>query len=271
MKKQILVIDDDRTFSMLIEEILSQKGYGVSVETDGVHGLKRAQTEHPDLIIVDVLMPAMTGYDFVQAVRKSDSALRIVPIIVVSSRKTMKEYFKSWEVAFFLSKPFHPNELVSKVEFALLGPETVVPDDQGGIKFVETKEKKALWVGYDDVIHASVSKDLAALGYRVYSAHREDKGLEEAIQVHPDVIVCQFHKIKGILNATKFYQDIQGRDALKDVPFVLVCPADMEGDAKKVFTEAEIARFSDFVPYTSSHDVHKRLTKLISNKFVRQP
>lgn len=267
MARKILVIDDDRTFTMLIEEILSAKGYDVITESDGVQGLSRARSESPDLILLDVLMPGMTGYDFLQSLRKIDDRMKAVPVIVMSSRRSMKEFFASWDVAFFLIKPFHPNELAARVEFAL-GLEPAEGKASAGVPDLSPrpaeKKRKALWVGYDEALQEMAIRELAARDFEVYTAANDIRAFEDSVHSQPNVIFCQFHKVKGIMNAAQLFQKLRARDVTQGIPFVLVCHQDLEQEAVKAFDPVPLSQLSAVILYTDSHDAYKKLLKFIS-------
>jgi len=270
MGRKILVLDDDRTFSMLIEDVLKKNGFEVTVEADGIQGLARARTDAPDLIILDVLMPGMTGYDFLQNLRRIDDRMKVVPVIVMSSRRSMKDFFASWDVAFFMPKPFHPNELLSRVEFALgpdSGKEAAAPASRAEtvlMKPLEASKKKALWVGYDEALTQMALRELAARDFEVYASTRDDRALEEAAGCQPDVIFCQYHKIKGILNAPDLHKKLKAREATRNSLFVLLCSQDMEADAVRAFAPVVLTDLGPAMSYSDPHDAYKKLVKFIS-------
>jgi len=81
---RVLLIDDDLAFSEMLTEILKDEGLEVLVEHDGVQGLSRALTEHPDLIMCDVMMPGMTGVALLEKVR-ADAWGASVPVILLTN------------------------------------------------------------------------------------------------------------------------------------------------------------------------------------------
>ncbi len=80
----ILVCDDDRHTRMLLEAVLRNEGYEVSQAGDGVEALSVLKREHIDLVVLDVMMPKMNGYEFTKKVRESDSSL---PILMVTAKQ----------------------------------------------------------------------------------------------------------------------------------------------------------------------------------------
>lgn len=116
--KKILVVDDDQTVLQLVKAHLTPNGYQVVTANDGSEGLNKVQSEQPDLIILDVQMPRMDGYTFVQEIKKQKSS-RQIPIIVITAKEAMEEIFKLEGVREYLTKPFEPTVLLEKVKIHL--------------------------------------------------------------------------------------------------------------------------------------------------------
>jgi CheY-like chemotaxis protein len=81
----VLVVEDDRDIRDALSEALAFEGYRVAAARDGADGLARARALHPDLIVLDLMMPVMTGFEFLEA-RRADRALSATPVIVVTAR-----------------------------------------------------------------------------------------------------------------------------------------------------------------------------------------
>ncbi len=121
-KKKILLVDDDVDFTEATKLILESKSYDVVVAYDGQEGLKKVQTEQPNLIILDVMMPEMDGYK-VCAKLKDDPQYGHIPILLLTavgeaipSTKYTKEMGMKTEADDYMPKPIEPIELVERVE-----------------------------------------------------------------------------------------------------------------------------------------------------------
>ncbi len=112
--KKILVIDDDLEIVELAKNLLEAHHYEVLTATDGVHGLELAKAHQPDLIVLDVVMPHMDGYTFVQEIKLIDG-LRKIPIIVVTAKTDMQDLFINEGVSCFITKPFKTEVFLEKV------------------------------------------------------------------------------------------------------------------------------------------------------------
>lgn len=119
MGKKVLVVDDDQTLIMLLDSRLTSSGFDVVFASDGREALRVVKSHKPDVILTDVMMPKMTGYEFCNALKKEGAEYQKIPILIMSSRKSMIDFFDHWEAAVFLQKPIDPKELVEKINAVL--------------------------------------------------------------------------------------------------------------------------------------------------------
>jgi pilus assembly protein CpaE len=113
----ILVIDDDQDILRLIEFALQRAGHSVTIAADGEKGLAQIETRRPDLIVADVMMPHMTGYDFCRQVRAKPTAADI-PIIIFSARFQPVDRQTALQAGAtdYIAKTTSPNALVQRIE-----------------------------------------------------------------------------------------------------------------------------------------------------------
>jgi DNA-binding response OmpR family regulator len=116
MQPRILVADDDPIILRLLEVNLGLEGFAVETALRGEDAVARARETHPDLIILDVMMPGMTGHD-VAGQLKGDPATADIPIVFLSARTQEEDRARGRElgVAAYITKPFDPGELVDIV------------------------------------------------------------------------------------------------------------------------------------------------------------
>ena len=88
--KRILVVEDNANLAFGLRNNLEIEGYAVEIATDGAIGLERARKGGPDLVLLDLMLPEMDGFQFMQELRKQ-SALRSVPIIVITAKDITEE------------------------------------------------------------------------------------------------------------------------------------------------------------------------------------
>lgn len=114
MTKRILVVEDDNSIRELLVELLESEGYQVASAVNGLEGLKQLESEHPDLILIDLMMPVMDGYSFRTEQLKNPSWSQI-PTVVMSAEANAKEKMKNFQITAFLSKPVELETILKTV------------------------------------------------------------------------------------------------------------------------------------------------------------
>ncbi len=127
MSKKILIIEDDPGTTRFLVYTLEQEGYKVLSVADGLEGLKKAQDEHPDLIILDVMLPGMDGYEVCHRLRQKSETLT-VPVLMVSGRARQDDKNVGLRMGAddYLSKPVDPQMILAKVETLLASTNKIV-------------------------------------------------------------------------------------------------------------------------------------------------
>jgi pilus assembly protein CpaE len=120
MAEKILIIDDDIDTLKLVGLMLERQGYDIAVASNGTLGLTKASSEHPDLILLDVMMPDLDGYEVTRRLR-SDHSLAHIPIIMFTAKTMVDDKVLGFEVGVddYLTKPTHPAELTAHVKAVL--------------------------------------------------------------------------------------------------------------------------------------------------------
>lgn len=122
MPSKILVCDDERHIVRLIQVNLEQQGYNVVTAYDGKEGLEKVQSEKPDLLVLDVMMPYMDGFEVLKNLRREPST-EALPVIMLTAKAQDKDVFEGYHYGadMYLTKPFNPIELVAFVKRILEG------------------------------------------------------------------------------------------------------------------------------------------------------
>jgi two-component system response regulator MprA len=113
----ILVVDDDRTITAMLRRTLTYEGYNVLTATDGHAALSQAQAHHPDLVVLDWLMPGLNGLEVAQRLRDAEGT----PILMLTARDTVADRVTGLDSGAddYLVKPFAPEELLARVRALL--------------------------------------------------------------------------------------------------------------------------------------------------------
>lgn len=115
--KKVLVVDDDAKIVELVRLYLARDGYQVLAAFDGVEALRLAREAHPDLIVLDLMLPGMNGFEVCRAIRDESD----VPIIMLTARTTEQDKLKGLDLGAddYVAKPFSPRELAARVRAVL--------------------------------------------------------------------------------------------------------------------------------------------------------
>jgi two-component system alkaline phosphatase synthesis response regulator PhoP len=115
--KKILAVDDEKHIVRLVQVNLERAGYTVVTANDGKEALQKVADENPDLVVLDVMMPYMDGFEVLQNLRRNPST-RDIPVIMLTAKAQDADVFKGWQsgVDCYLTKPFNPMELLSFVK-----------------------------------------------------------------------------------------------------------------------------------------------------------
>jgi len=117
MAKKILVVDDERHIVRLVEVNLTRAGYDVVSAYDGVEALEKVAEDIPDMIVLDVMMPRMDGFEVLKNLQ-ADPKYKDIPVIMLTAKAQDADIFKGWQsgVSSYLTKPFNPKELLVFVQ-----------------------------------------------------------------------------------------------------------------------------------------------------------
>jgi class 3 adenylate cyclase len=117
---RILVVDDTPANVLLLADLLASRGYGVTTAASGAEALTKIESERPDLVLLDVVMPQMSGYEVCRKIR-DNPATRILPVVMVTALDPGEERVKGLEAGAddFLTKPINQAELLARVRSLL--------------------------------------------------------------------------------------------------------------------------------------------------------
>lgn len=117
MPLKILVCDDERHIVRLIQVNLERQGYTVVTAFDGKDGLEKIKSEKPDLVVLDVMMPYMDGFEVLKTLRR-EPEYENLPVIMLTAKAQDKDVFEGYHYGadMYLTKPFNPMELVTFVK-----------------------------------------------------------------------------------------------------------------------------------------------------------
>ena len=116
IRKRILLVDDERDILLMVQKILETAGYNVDTACSGNEALEKARKVTPDLIILDLMLPGLDGYQ-ICGILKHDRHTMKVPVLILTARSQPKDYELGMKVgaSAYMTKPFEPPILLAKV------------------------------------------------------------------------------------------------------------------------------------------------------------
>ena len=117
MSRKILVVDDTRNVQVLLSDFLSSQDYDVITASDGREALEMVQTHSPDLVLLDIMMPNMDGYQFISHLRRESS----IPVIMITARQQEADIIHGFDLGAddYITKPFRLRELLVRIRAVL--------------------------------------------------------------------------------------------------------------------------------------------------------
>jgi len=135
---KILAVDDDPKVLAVIKKRLEFAGYEVITAMEGKEGLLKARTENPDLIVLDLILPNLNGYQ-ICAMLKHDAKYQNIPIVILTSRSQQSDIAEGMRVGadVYITKPYDPDDFLNKIKTLL----EQAPNKSAEPKSITTEEK----------------------------------------------------------------------------------------------------------------------------------
>ena len=221
MGARVLVVEDNPTNLQLMLYLLGAFGHEASAAPDGLSGLNLAQNESFDLILCDVLMPGIDGYEFARRFKTGSGTKP--PLVAVTALAMVGDKEKLIAGGFdgYIPKPINPETFVTEIERFLpseLHSEKVQPPASTTDAPAGRKTGPVILAVDDIQLNLDlVRSSLEPFGYQIHEAHNVAEGIEKALSIKPALILCDMHMPGGdgfeLLSAVKNSAD------LHDVPF----------------------------------------------------
>jgi twitching motility two-component system response regulator PilH len=247
-EKKILVVDDDPLIVEILVKRFTAAGFEVSSAMNGEEAVAKAKGEKPLGIIMDVMMPIMSGFEAMQKIRQ-DPGTKTIPAIILSSKVSMKEFFEDMPGVEFMQKPFDCDVLLSRMEAIV-----------GGAQQRANQPKRVVLAGVEDVLVGKIRTFLRGLQFEVFTALNEANAVLLIKNLNPFIVLCQFWEDENILDPWKIAQELLPQPALASIPFYVYCKEALSLEAMKHFKTDKI------MTYKESSDLLRKVENLIKVK-----
>lgn len=239
--KKILVIEDEDTLRSALETKLKKEGYNVTVARDGEEGYKKIKGWKPDLILLDIILPKVDGYEVLEKMSKEKVK---IPVIIVSNSGQPVELERTKKlgaVDHLIKTEFDPAEVITKVKAYLNQKEDALENKtvDEEIKPRESEDDieklgiKVLIVEDDHFLREICAKKLVKEGFTVFEAIDGERALKEIEKMKPDIVLLDIilPAIDGfeVLKKIRSYKN----EKMKKTPIIMLSNLGQKDDIKK--------------------------------------
>jgi DNA-binding response OmpR family regulator len=177
-KISVLLVEDEQTLAMIIKDTLEDEGFEITLAEDGNMGLKYFFDKKPDVLVADVMMPHMDGFEMVKKIRQTD---KYIPILFLTARSAIKDVVEGFELGAndYLKKPFNMQELIIRIK-SLVNRAIVIKEKTETSKFE---------IG--DYSFDSISQKLYFAATEIELSHRESEILKRLCLNQNNVVETQ--------------------------------------------------------------------------------
>jgi len=216
----VLIVEDDSPIRAMLTDLLGDAGYVVAEAIDGYQALEHLHDRRPDLIVLDLMLPGMSGWEFLERSRARLEEGN-VPVIILSAIKGTGDYPATLGVAAWFTKPLEVKKFMSAVE-QLAGPSQAHTSGTAG----RTDRQDILVIEDEPTIAALIVEHLEGEGYAVEVAPNIDKALERMARDVPQLIVLDL-----MLPGRSGWEFLRSREQIPhvaDIPVLVVSAAPQE-------------------------------------------
>ncbi|MDP8233368.1 MAG: response regulator [Candidatus Saelkia tenebricola] len=243
-RKKILVVDDEPDLRSLIQTRLEANGFDVVTAHDGTEALQKANKENPDVILLDVMMPAGDGFSVCQKL-KAQSETRAIPIIFLTAKTLDRDEREGYALGaeYYIRKPFESEELIGIINRVLESP----GDLEQEVK--KTKIWELLLVTDNFDVLQMLEPKLEEENFKYQVAKNKEEILEKLGIFSPQIVVVDFY-IKNC-SGSELLEELKEISKLKNVPVLLLASP---GDKVKLEEYQKFAPVVDVIenPYDIS-------------------
>jgi CheY-like chemotaxis protein len=259
-KKIILLVDDDPILSEVVKNRIEEAGYICLWERDGKEGLARLYATPPHLLVLDIMMPSMNGYEVLEHIN-ADPVLAATPVMVISNSGEPVEIQKILRLGvkdFIVKAHFSPEEVIEKIK-KIIGESDSGSEVAGGRK---PREKTTILIVEDDMTLSEIATDrLRHEGYQVYTVFDGNDGLKVAMEMRPDIILLDI--LMPGMNGFEVLEKLKADPALRGIAVIIFSNLAQEKDIAKgrLLGAADYIVKSNFTPSLIVEHIEQVLSK----------
>ncbi len=220
-KKTILLVDNDPVLSEVIQKRIEEAGYICLWERDGREGLNRLSSTLPQLLVLDIMMPTMNGYEVLEYISLHPTLARI-PVMVISNSGEPVEIERILKLGvkdFIVKAHFSPEEVMEKIK-NIIGESDNVLAAPNKKETRKARGSATVLIAEDDVVLSEIATDrLRQEGYQVYTVFDGTDALKVATEIMPDIILLDV--LMPGMNGFEVLEKLKADEVLRDIRVII--------------------------------------------------
>lgn len=181
-----MLVDDDPSLLETLGDFLQFEGYDVQCATSGEDALVKMRPFQPDLIILDMSMPGMGGKGFLDRITNPETGATLYPVLVLTARAAMAEYFADKNIAGFIAKPCDPPDLLLEVGRILFETSNVQRSS-----YPQQALRRLVLAESDEALRKSLDQQFSRSGFEVVCVASGPEAVEACVTYAPDALVMR--------------------------------------------------------------------------------
>lgn len=231
---KILIIEDEEVLLEVLSNKLKKEGYEVIAAKDGLEGLEKMKSEKPSLILLDILMPRMNGFEFLETIRQ-DPNFANVPVIIISNSGQPVEIDRALKLGakdYLVKAEFDPQEVLAKVKKQLLpNLKNEINSALAGKISKDTNINKLLIIEDDKFLRDLISQKLSKEGFEITGSVDGDDGLKKVNEEKPSLILLDL--ILPGIDGFEVLRRLKQKPETEKIPVVVLSNLGQKDDIDK--------------------------------------
>lgn len=240
---KILIVEDEEVLLDVLKNKLEKEGYEVVAAVNGEEGLKMIDEERPDMVLLDIVMPKIDGFEVLEKL-KNKGRLPALPVIIISNSGQPVEVDRAIEYGvrdYLVKAEFDPQEVVDKIKKHLNIPPSTPQVVSGGsqvqditpdqVKQIDTKQYKVLIIEDDKFLRDLMSHKISKEGFETIEAVDGEEGLKTALEKLPHVILLDL--ILPGMDGFEVLQRIRQDSKIGKTPVMILSNLGQKDDIEK--------------------------------------
>ncbi len=236
--KKILIIEDDRFLGDVLVQKLTKEGFDISLARDGAEGFDLIKSFKPDLILLDIILPHLNGYEILERKFK-DPSISEIPVIIISNSGQPVEINRALNLGvkdYLVKAQFDPEEVMVKVRTQIKKQEeknnAAHPAIQKDAKpEIKLEGKKIMWIEDDKFLNEIISRKIATTKCIFLQATEGEEALKIIFDIIPDIILLDI--VLPGMDGFEILRRIKSNQKTKDIPVIMLSNLNESSNAEK--------------------------------------